>query len=82
MIDVTDIADNIQCLGLRNPQNVGRICLRLQAEGGGSVPIMVGPLEKAKGQPETMGSVQNTSCYNAQWSRSCEVVEAILGKPL
>jgi len=43
---------------------------------------MVGPLEKAKGQPETMGSVQNTSCYNAQWSRSCEVVEAILGKPL
>ena len=52
--------------------------------GEGCVRTMVGPLEKAKGQPETMGSVQNTShsCYNTQSSRYCEVVEAILGKPL
>jgi hypothetical protein len=56
VIDTTNIADNIHCLGLRISQNVGWICLRLQVEnvGGGGLPSMVGPLEKAKGQPETM----------------------------
>jgi len=84
VIDMTNIADNIHCLGLRNPQNVGLICLHLQVEGGGLSTYYGGTVKKAKGQPETMGSVQNTSrnYYGTQSSRSSDVVGAMLGKPL
>jgi hypothetical protein len=49
VIDMTNIADNIHCLGLSISQIVGWICLRLQVEkgGGGSSTYYGGTVRKS-----------------------------------